>query len=118
MRRLAVFASCTFSGVELPESVVCESCDTEVLLDEPHDVRPDRADVSLSDVGNEHGEERPGVREQEALPTVDPQQVHVPVVGRRWHFGEVSRGDTEERQHLRRTAEDHQPPASTQRRDR
>jgi hypothetical protein len=50
---------------------------------------------------------RSDVGEQEALPAVDPQQVQVPVLGRRGRCDERGRPGTEEGEHLRRAAEDH-----------
>jgi hypothetical protein len=72
-----------------------------VVLDEAHDVRLDRRDVGLPDVGDEDGEECPGVGEQEALPAFDPEQVQVPVVVRRRHIDESRGSDAEEGEHLR-----------------
>jgi len=69
-----------------------------------HDVRTEWAEVGSADIEGEYREERPGVREQQALLALDPEEVQVPVVLGRAQVGEGRGSDAEQGERLRRAA--------------
>lgn len=66
-------------GVEATEYLGGEPFLEQRVLDDPDDARPDRTQVRDANVGEEDREERPGMDEEQALASVEPDQVRVPV---------------------------------------
>lgn len=92
--------------VESTENVERQPLGAELFLDGSHDISAERAQFVDAKIGSEDGEERVGLDEQEALASVDPQQVRVPVILARRLLG-LRDGASEQTEKPLRTAHDH-----------
>ena len=93
--------------VKRPEQLRGESFVREGRLDPRCHQRAWGLEVALADVGDEDGEQRACVREQLALPAVEPQEVRVPVVVARRIVDEDEVALAQEREQAGRAAQEH-----------
>src|SRR6266487_2885554 len=102
-------------GVKLGKRVGRKALCAKLGFDGRDEVVADRADVRAMNAYPEDGEQRAGMREQETLLPIDPEQVQVPVVVGRREFAERDRAAAEQIEHPLRAAHDHPAnlPAST-----
>ncbi len=93
--------------LELGERVGGQALSAEFGLDGLDEVGAKWAEIRASNTCSEDGEQRAGVREQETLLPVDPEQVQIPVAVGRGEFAERERTAAEQIEHLLRAAHDH-----------
>ena len=95
--------------VEPTERVTWQPFRVELVFDEPGREAPDGPEGGHSDIGSESREHGSRMSDKEALATIEPEQIHVPVVVMRSHRRprSLERVRSEKLQDLRRAAQNH-----------
>jgi len=109
--RLAVFARRTSSGARRPERVDGELLFEQLPDQQVDDARSDRTHVADTDVRDEDWEERAGMHDEQALASVDPEEVRVPVIVAWRRVDERDGALAEQVEKLSRAAYDHRSRA-------
>src|SRR5487761_279687 len=95
------------TGIENGESVEREALSFKLLVNESYDRWSDRHQIGLMDVRNEGREQSARMGEKQAFPTVQPEQVGVPILVGVLESHQVRWARAQKLQRLSRAAENH-----------